>query len=190
MILNAIFQNQFKAQPTINVRSPGRVNLLGEHTDYNDGPVLPAAIDRAVSLAALPAVKGTPAGREVHLYAHDLQAAVAFSLDRLDEKVDLSDDPLPAWAIYPAGVAWALQQAGLEVRGAQVAYTSDVPIGVGLSLSATSSKSVCWVLLASRWRPARPAASPRSRGWRSCSRSCPVRRRASRRRSPAPSATT
>jgi galactokinase len=113
------------------VIAPGRVNLLGEHVDYNEGPVLPVAIDRAVRLAFAPRE-----GSRVHLKAVDLKAEVSFDLDSLAEKTDIHGKPLPAWAVYPAGVAWALQQHGLEVRGLEGTYTSDVPIGAGLSSSA------------------------------------------------------
>ena len=97
------------------VIAPGRVNLLGEHVDYNDGPVLPVAIDRAVRLTFTPRQDS-----QVHLKAVDLKAEASFDL----------------WVVYPAGVAWALQQQGLEVRGLDGSYTSDVPIGAGLSSSA------------------------------------------------------
>jgi galactokinase len=131
MEIAAIFRQVFGKAPTLLGRAPGRVNLLGEHVDYNDGFVLPAAIDRAVRLAAAP----TPDGI-VSLYAHDIGRQTAFRLDDLDKKCDLDGNPLPDWARYPAGVAWALRQAGLAVSGLQAVYTSDVPIGAGLSSSA------------------------------------------------------
>jgi len=128
--------------PTWQVRAPGRVNLLGEHVDYNDGVVLPAAIDRAVYLAVAPAVDG-----EVQLHALDLGEQVAFRLDALERRLDLEGKPLPGWAAYPAGVAWALIEAGISVGGMQAVYTSDVPIGAGLSSSAAVP-----VALAAAWR--------------------------------------
>src|SRR5574341_889080 len=131
MDLNSFFQQSYSRRPSLNVRAPGRVNLLGEHVDYNDGMVLPAALDRAVYLAAVPADD-----RVVRLQAIDLGEAAAFRLDQVQDKVDLEGRPLPGWALYPAGVAWALLEAGMEVNGAQVAYTSQVPIGAGLSSSA------------------------------------------------------
>ncbi len=113
------------------VTAPGRVNLLGEHVDYNGGAVLPAAIDRAVRIAAEPRP-----GRTVHLRALDLDESAAFDLDHLDEKRDLEGKPLPGWARYPAGVAWALQQRGLSTPGFEASFTSNIPIGSGLSSSA------------------------------------------------------
>jgi galactokinase len=129
--LAARFREVFGRQPTLLARAPGRVNLLGGHLDYNQGAVLPAAINRYVYLAAAPLEE-----RVVHLEALDLGEGAAFSLDDLDAKVDLDGKPLPGWARYPAGVAWALQKAGLTVCGVLAVYSSNVPIGAGLSSSA------------------------------------------------------
>ncbi len=115
----------------ISVLAPGRVNLLGEHVDYNAGPVLPAAIDRAVRLRVEPLP-----GRTVRVKAADLGEEVSFNLDTLPEKMDEAGRDLPGWALYPAGVAWALQQRGLQPPGIAASYTSNIPIGAGLSSSA------------------------------------------------------
>src|SRR3990172_4764601 len=131
MDLAGLFHRHFKTAPTLLARAPGRVNLLGEHVDYNDGMVLPAAIDRAVNLAAAPTQDNT-----VTLYAADLKQTVSFRLDALESKQGTSGEALPNWARYPAGVAWALQSSGLAVQGIQAVYSSDVPIGSGLSSSA------------------------------------------------------
>ena len=112
-------------------KAPGRVNLLGEHVDYNGGGVLPAAIDRAVTITAAPRE-----GRIARLHALDLHESTAFSLEGLAEKRDLEGKPLPGWARYPAGVAWALQQRGLSTPSLEAEITSDIPIGAGLSSSA------------------------------------------------------
>lgn len=114
-----------------HVTSPGRVNLLGEHVDYNQGIVMPAAIDRYVRLDAK-----ARDDRLVSLTAPDLNGEVVFSLDRLEERTDLDGLPLPTWALYPAGVAWSLQSSGLGLRGVQAVYQSNLPIGAGLSSSA------------------------------------------------------
>ncbi len=129
--LLASLQNKVANDHSFIIRSPARVNLLGEHVDYNEGVVLPAAIDRYVTLRV--DVLDEPV---VRLQAADLQAEVAFSLNNLEEKKDISGQPLPAFALYPAGVALALQQAGLPVRGLSVQYSSNIPIGAGLSSSA------------------------------------------------------
>jgi galactokinase len=131
MNIRDAFSQQYNARPSVMARAPGRVNLLGEHVDYNDGFVLPVAIDRAVQVAAAPVEE-----RTITLAALDLNAHVTFSLDNLAEKIDIYGQPLPAWARYPAGVAHVLQQEGLAVSGMRAVFTSDVPIGAGLSSSA------------------------------------------------------
>jgi len=142
------FQNKFNHIPTLIASAPGRVNLLGEHVDYNSGPVLPAAIDREVSLVA-----SSNPDRIAHLYAADLDQEVRFSLDHFADKISLEGQPLPDWALYPAGVAWALTEAGLKVPGINVLYTSNVPIGSGLSSSAAVEVGfgVLWKQMAD-WR--------------------------------------
>ncbi len=113
------------------ITAPGRVNLLGEHVDYNDGIVLPAAIDRCVKLAA-----SARSGRIVTLHALDLKQSTSFSLDHLDEKVNTAGQRLPNWALYPAGIAWMLEQQGIRVQALEASFTSNVPMGSGLSSSA------------------------------------------------------
>ena len=127
------FENLLTHLPHASWRvvSPGRVNLLGEHVDYNQGLVLPAAIDRFVELAAAPRTD-----RLVVLKALDMGAEVRFSLDDLVSRTDTAGQPLPGWALYPAGVAWALRNAGFEPEGVEAVYASDLPIGAGLSSSA------------------------------------------------------
>ena len=142
MDIQIAFTQHFNAPATIHVRAPGRVNLLGEHVDYNDGVVLPVAIDRAVQLAAAPSADDI-----IRLVALDLDEQVTFRLGALEQRCDLEGAPLPHWAVYPAGIAWALREAGLQVRGMQAVYTSDVPIGAGLSSSAAVE-----VAFAAAWR--------------------------------------
>jgi galactokinase len=129
--LRTAFLQAFRRDPQIVTRAPGRVNLLGEHVDYNDGVVLPVAIDRSVSIAAAATDDGL-----VSLQALDLGQSVQFSLQSLQTRQDVQGKALPGWAKYPAGVAWALGEEGLKVSGMQAAYTSTVPIGSGLSSSA------------------------------------------------------
>lgn len=135
------YKDRFGGRPELVARAPGRVNLLGEHVDYNGGPVLPAAIDRTVSLAAR-----RNEGGVVRLHALDLGEEVQFDLANLDAKVDLTGEALPGWARYPAGVAWSLAKGGLRVIGLDGVYTSDVPIGAGLSSSAAveTAFAVAW----------------------------------------------
>ncbi len=116
---------------TQTIIAPGRVNLLGEHVDYNDGPVLPVAIDLTMSLDFSPSDSNL-----VELHALDFGKTIIFDLDHLDDKLDISGHPLPNFALYPASVAWACRQADLSVRGMRATYTSNIPIGSGVSSSA------------------------------------------------------
>ncbi|MBC8448341.1 MAG: galactokinase [Chloroflexi bacterium] len=123
--LHADFREHFGSEPAVVVRAPGRANLLGEHTDYNDGFVLPIAIDRCVLFAAAPRTD-----RQVVLHALDLDETAAFGLD------ELAPSPAQPWSNYQRGVAHFLQARGHRLRGMNAALTSDVPIGSGLSSSA------------------------------------------------------
>ena len=125
------FEELYGRSPRVETQAPGRVNLLGEHVDYNDGIVLPAAIDRKLYLAA-----ASTTNNMVTLNALDLHKQVSFRLEDVTHRCDLDGRPLPGWALYPAGVAWAFQKAGLTLCGMQAVYTSDIPIGAGLSSSA------------------------------------------------------
>lgn len=118
-------------------RAPGRVNLIGEHTDYNDGFVLPAAIDREVLMAAKPT-----GGREVRLRSFDYGGQSRFSLD------DIRHDQHEKWSNYLRGVCAALEGAGYPLRGADIVFGGDVPIGAGLSSSAALEVATAVTLLA------------------------------------------
>src|SRR5258707_590883 len=121
--LEQSFQSYFNAKPEFTVRAPGRVNLIGEHTDYNDGFVLPMAIDRAVWIALRPRTD-----KQVRIHSLDLETDSAFELDHLIKEV--------GWAEYIKGVADQLQRAGYELRGFDAVMTGEVPRGAGLSSSA------------------------------------------------------
>ncbi len=131
MDLAAQFEQRFGRAPTIATRAPGRVNLLGEHVDYNQGVVLPAAIQLEVNLVAAPVADGT-----LTLHALDLGQVISVKMEGLDHRCDANGQDLPRWALYPAGVAWALQHTGLSLPGLQAVYSSNIPIGSGLSSSA------------------------------------------------------
>ncbi|GAA1914570.1 galactokinase [Streptomyces sodiiphilus] len=116
----------FGAEPEGRWAAPGRVNLIGEHTDYNDGFVMPLALPHTtvVSLSRRP-------GRLLRLHSEALPTGTAeLALD------ELAPGRVPGWAAYPAGVAWALLTAGHDLGGADLYVTSDVPTGAGLSSSA------------------------------------------------------
>lgn len=130
--LPAIFQQKFGRPPAFVARAPGRVNLLGEHVDYNDGFVLPAAIDRATYIAF------SPADSELTtLWAADFDKRAVFSPRTLPAQTEPGGSPLPDWARYPAGMMWALVGAGLETPAVDAVFASDVPRGSGLSSSAS-----------------------------------------------------
>jgi galactokinase len=130
--VTAGFREKFGHDCAGVARAPGRVNLLGEHVDYNDGYVLPAAIDRATYVAFAPALS-----ERSTVYALDFGELAGFDLGALDGKCGTDDLPLPAWARYPAGIAWALQGAGQPVVGLKAVVASAVPRGAGLSSSAS-----------------------------------------------------
>ncbi len=106
-------------------RAPGRVNLIGEHTDYNDGFVLPMAIDRETCVAA-----AARADRRVRVFSVNLGEHAEFDLDRPGER------ERGIWLDYVEGVAHALERRGVRLGGADLAISSDVPVGGGLSSSA------------------------------------------------------
>jgi galactokinase len=118
----AAFSSEFAEQPAGLWAAPGRVNLIGEHTDYNDGYVLPFALPERVVAAAAPA-----SGPGWTVCSDFTGESVSF------------DDPQPGsvdgWAAYVAGVVWALRDAGYDVPPARLALASDVPVGAGLSSS-------------------------------------------------------
>lgn len=123
LIIHA-FRERFGAEPEFVVRAPGRVNLIGEHTDYNEGFVFPMAIDRAAWIALR-------RRQDAHVLIHalDFDEPVEFNLYEM-EKAQASP------AEYIKGVAWALQDAGYELQGFEGVLKGDVPIGAGLSSSA------------------------------------------------------
>ncbi|MFJ1732183.1 galactokinase [Streptomyces sp. NPDC088254] len=120
------FAELYGAEPDGVWAAPGRVNLIGEHTDYNDGFVMPFALPHT----ALAAVSRRDDGR-LRLHSADVEGGVVeLSLDELAPQSDTR------WTAYPAGVVWALREAGHAVTGADVHLTSTVPSGAGLSSSA------------------------------------------------------
>jgi galactokinase len=126
------FQDTFGKEPEHIVRAPGRVNLLGEHVDYNDGFVLPAAIDRATYIVF------SPTGSDLSaLVAVDMNQQASFTPQTMPAKTQADGSPLPEWATYPAGVMWALKEENLSAPGMNAVFASDVPRGSGLSSSAS-----------------------------------------------------
>ncbi len=126
------FRQKFGRPAAFVARAPGRVNLLGEHVDYNDGFVLPAAIDRATYIAFAPSDS-----EWTTLWAADFDQKAVFTSQTLSAKKQADGASLPDWARYPAGMMWALSQAGLETPAMEAVFASDVPRGSGLSSSAS-----------------------------------------------------
>lgn len=119
------FRKLFGGTPEVVVRAPGRVNLIGEHTDYNEGFVLPAAIDRSIWFAG----RGRP-DRTVRVYSADFRDSSEFSLDNIER------DLRHPWANYLRGVSKFLEADGHALLGADVVFGGDVPREAGLSSSA------------------------------------------------------
>jgi len=129
------FQTELRAEPAVVARAPGRVNLIGEHVDYNDGFVLPAAIDRDVVTVGAPL---PDAGIRV----------LAVDTGEEDTFTPLERFPRAAgWISYVRGVARLLAEMGVRIPGATLAVAGDVPIGAGLSSSAALEVSVATALL-------------------------------------------
>ncbi len=132
------FESRFGQAPTGLWSAPGRVNLIGEHTDYNDGFVFPFAIDRRTVVAL-----GLRTDRLLRVASSFAEETVELSLD------DLTPENLAGWSAYPLGVAWALGQFGADlsvVPGFEVFIDSEVPIGAGLSSSAAIESAVAVAL--------------------------------------------
>ncbi|MXW02482.1 MAG: galactokinase [Holophagales bacterium] len=138
------FRKRFGAEPKVIARAPGRANLLGAHVDYSEGWVLPAAIDRAVWVAARRA-----RGKETRLAALDLGEEAA--VDVVEPAPPVAERGRPSsWVDYPQGLAWALGRRGIEVPPIEAVFGGDLPIGAGVSSSAAVEMAflVAWEQLA------------------------------------------
>jgi galactokinase len=148
----AALESDLPEGPVEIVRAPGRVNLIGEHTDVNDGFVLPAAIDLEIRIAFV-------VSDDRHVVLHRLDAAgeptqegrAAFDLDALPARTG-------GWADYAIGMAWAIGDAGLRARGLRGVIASTLPVGAGLSSSAAIEMAVAHALLGDRARTMDPVA--------------------------------
>jgi len=123
--VRSAFSQHFPGDSARVFQAPGRVNLIGEHTDYNGGFVLPVAIDRRIVIAARPR-----RDRVVSLWSVSFAQGSEFSLG------SIQTDPQRPWSNYVRGVAWVLEQKGFALRGMDAVIAGDVPIGSGLSSSA------------------------------------------------------
>jgi galactokinase len=136
------FRARFGAEPHV-YRAPGRVNLIGEHTDYNDGFAMPAAIEFYCWVAV-----SAREDRLLSIYSEEFSAAADADLD------SASHQPSKTWSDYPVGVALQLEQAGFKLRGANLLIESEVPMGAGLSSSAAIEVATALALAnQSGWSP-------------------------------------
>ena len=129
------FKNEFGYEPDGVWSAPGRVNLIGEHTDYNEGFVLPLAIDRRTYAAV-----GARSDQVARIASAFTGEVVEFEISQIQR------DKVSGWSAYPLGVAWSLIQAGATPQGFDLYVDSNVPVGAGLSSSAAIECSVALAL--------------------------------------------
>jgi galactokinase len=144
----AEYVSRFGTQPAFVVRAPGRVNLIGEHTDYNDGFVMPLAIDRHTVIALSPLDND-------RMMMHSVEHA-----EQLDVDLNALTRDKMSWREYPKGVAKALQDAGYALTGWQGVTNCDVPMGAGLSSSASYELAIAQAFSVTSgfpWDPAKMA---------------------------------
>ena len=132
--LKELFQNQFGGNAEAIFASPGRINLIGEHTDYNGGFVLPGAIDKGMVLAIKP--NGTD---KIRLYSVDYGESCEFGMNEADK-------PDKGWAKYVFGVVREIDKRGKKAGGFDAAFYGDVPLGAGLSSSAALESAFAFAL--------------------------------------------
>ena len=148
MGLCAFFHEQFGADPTVGVRAPGRVNLIGEHTDYNDGFCLPMAIERDVRIVLRPRADGV-----VRVASQQQSDVESFAIGEPGSAIPKAITASGRWADYLRGCTQVLRDAlhadgAGALKGADLALTGDVPLGSGLSSSAALEVATMLALLA------------------------------------------
>jgi len=156
------FISAYGDRPTLGVRAPGRVNLIGEHTDYNDGFCLPMAIERDVRIVARPRKDAT---------IRVLSLEQGGGLVEFDTGLNIPKASIAElrWADYVKGCVQVLCEEGIRVRGADLAITGDVPLGSGLSSSAalevatSAQRTAMWETTAASWTSCPAPARPRAR---------------------------
>ena len=132
-IVKNLFKEKFGTEGMLYF-SPGRINLIGEHTDYNGGCVLPGAIDKGILAEIKP--NGTD---KVRAYSADLQAYAEFGLNE-------EDKPEASWAHYIFGVCREMLKRGAQIKGFDTVFSGDVPLGAGLSSSAALESTFAFAL--------------------------------------------
>ncbi len=132
-VVRSTFKEKFETEGAVYF-SPGRINLIGEHTDYNGGFVLPGAVDKGMLIEIKP--NGTD---KVRAYSIDLKDYAEFGLNE-------ADAPSAGWAKYIFGVVRELAKRGGEVKGFDTVFTGDVPLGAGMSSSAALESAYAFAL--------------------------------------------
>ena len=127
------FLELFGEKPELVIKAPGRVNLIGEHTDYNDGFVLPVAMDKSIIIAA----RGRQ-DQQASIYSLNFNETALFSVDSFKKG--------NSWADYPKGVIQEYRKLGEQVSGFDAVVYGDIPIGAGLSSSAAFEVAVAYLL--------------------------------------------
>ena len=131
MNIAEIHRTRYSVEPEGIYKAPGRVNLIGEHTDYNDGYVLPTPIDRHITVSFQ-----KRGDNKINLHSHDFKQDAEYKLE------SFKPDPEHHWANYVLGVVQALQKRGYSLGGFNMCLKGDVPIGAGLSSSAALETAV------------------------------------------------
>ena len=140
------FSDVFGGNAAGAVFAPGRVNLVGEHTDYNDGFVLPMGVERGIAFAFAPRTDDV-----LRVHSADVPQTRDLLLTQLRHRVSVEPDrrgQRGGWFAYVAGVAWSMLGAAMEIRGADIALVSNLPMGAGLSSSAALEVGIARVLAA------------------------------------------
>ncbi len=137
MKIEVLHREVYEKGPRFIVQAPGRVNIIGEHTDYNGGYALPVAIDRYIKVALSP--RKDPL---VRVYSGNFNESGEFMIRELTSS---REDPL--WLKYVKGVFWVLEDAGIPLYGADLTLLGDIPIGSGLSSSAALTVSLIFALI-------------------------------------------
>src|SRR5690349_14378140 len=117
--LQQVFRDRFQKEALV-IGAPGRVNLIGEHTDYNNGFVLPGAVDKRIYVAMAPNNTDT-----VNVCANQVGESFSFSID--------NTEPHTGWMNYLLGVSYHIQQRGKKIGGVDVLIDGDIPVGAGMS---------------------------------------------------------
>ena len=116
------FTEFFKQSPDWVIRAPASISLLGEYLGFDDGINLSVTLDHSIIITG-----HLQTNNLVSINNADNEEIVSFSLDQIEDKIDLNGNPLPSWALYPAGITWALKRAGFNISGLNVFFTSNIP---------------------------------------------------------------